>query len=63
MVGKQVRQLLLPQGALICLIIDTQGTPRLPTPDTTIHTEDILVAITSIEAEESLRNALTSSAP
>jgi trk system potassium uptake protein TrkA len=63
MVGKQVRQLLLPQGALICLIIDTQGTPRLPTPDTIIHIEDILVAITSIEAEESLRNALTSTGP
>jgi trk system potassium uptake protein TrkA len=62
-VGKQVRHLLLPQGSLICLIIDTQGTPRLPAPDTTIHADDILVAVTSIEAQESLRSALTSTGP
>jgi trk system potassium uptake protein TrkA len=62
-IGKQVRQLLLPQGALICLIIDSQGSPRVPAPDTTIHADDILVAVTSIEAEESLRNALTSTGP
>ena len=63
MVGKQVRQLLLPQGALVCLIIDSQGTPRVPTAEMTIHADDILVAVTSIEAEESLRNALTSPNP
>ncbi|HEX5367812.1 MAG TPA: TrkA family potassium uptake protein [Dehalococcoidia bacterium] len=60
-VGKQVRQLLLPQGSLVCLVIDSEGTPRLPTPDTTIHEDDILVAVTSIEGEETLRNALTAS--
>jgi trk system potassium uptake protein len=63
MVGKQVRQLLLPQGALVCLIIDAQGMPRLPTPDAVIHADDILVAVTSIEAEELLRTALTSPTP
>jgi trk system potassium uptake protein TrkA len=62
-VGKQVRQLLLPQGSLICLVIDTQGTPRVPAPDTTIHAEDILVAVTSIEGQDALRNALTSATP
>lgn len=60
-VGKQIRQLLLPPGAMICLVIDTQGTPRLPSPDMVIHADDILVAVTSIEAEEGLRNALISS--
>jgi trk system potassium uptake protein TrkA len=60
-VGKQIRQLLLPPGAMICLVIDTQGTPRLPSPDMVIHADDILVAVTSIEAEEALRNALISS--
>lgn len=59
-VGKQVKQLLLPQGALLCLVI-SEGTPRLPAPDTTIHAEDILVAVTSIESEEALRSALTES--
>jgi trk system potassium uptake protein TrkA len=62
-IGKQVRQLLLPQGALICLIIDSQGTPRVPAPEATIHADDILVAVTSIEAQESLRSALTSIGP
>jgi trk system potassium uptake protein len=58
-VGRQVKQLLLPQGSLICLLIDSEGTPRLPAPDTTIRADDIVVAVTRIEAEEALRNALT----
>jgi trk system potassium uptake protein TrkA len=62
-VGRQVRQLLLPQGSLLCLVIGADGTPRLPAPDTTIHPDDILVAVTNIETEEALRNALTSSTP
>jgi len=62
-VGKPIKQLLLPQGALICLVIDNEGQPRLPTPETTIKAEDILVAVTSIAGEESLRNALTSPLP
>jgi trk system potassium uptake protein TrkA len=57
-VGKQVKQLLLPQGSLLCLMI-SEGTPRLPAPETTIHADDILVAVTNIEAEEALRDALT----
>jgi trk system potassium uptake protein TrkA len=61
-VGKQIKQLLLPQGALICLVIDTEGTPRLPTQETTIRPDDIVVAVTNIEGEEALRNALTSPA-
>jgi trk system potassium uptake protein TrkA len=59
-VGKQVKQLLLPQGSLLCLVI-SEGTPRLPIPDTVIHAEDILLAVTSIESEEALRSALTES--
>jgi trk system potassium uptake protein TrkA len=62
-VGRQVRQLLLPQGSLLSLIIDADGTPRLPTPDTTVHADDILLAVTNIETEETLRNALTSASP
>ena len=58
--GKQIKQLLLPQGSLICLVIDPDGSTRVPTPETTVHTEDILVAVTSIDSEEALRNALTS---
>jgi trk/ktr system potassium uptake protein len=57
-VGKQVKQLLLPQGSLLCLVI-SDGTPRLPTPETTIHADDILLAVSGIESEEALRSALT----
>ena len=59
-VGKQVKDLSLPQGSLLCLVI-SEGTPRLPALDTTIHGEDILIAVTSIDSEEALRNALTDS--
>ena len=62
-VGKQIRQMMLPEGALICLVIDSQGTPRLPAQDMTIHADDILVAVTNIEAEEALRTAITSAGP
>jgi trk system potassium uptake protein TrkA len=58
-VGKQVKQLLLPQGSLLNLVI-SDGIPRVPTPETTIRQDDILVAVTSIENEEALRNALIS---
>src|SRR5688572_4323940 len=61
-VGRQLRQLLLPQGSLVTLVIDSEGTPRLPTPDTTLHADDIVLAVTDIENEETLRTALTSTA-
>jgi len=60
-VGQQVRNVLLPQNSLICLII-TEGTPRLPTGDSIIHAQDILLAVTRIENEEALRTALTAPA-
>ncbi|HLF79020.1 MAG TPA: TrkA family potassium uptake protein [Dehalococcoidia bacterium] len=62
-VGKQVRQVLLPQGSLLCLVIDAEGSPRVPTPDTLIHVDDIVVALTNIDGEEGLREALTSPRP
>lgn len=58
-VGKQVKQLLLPQGSLLNLVI-SDGVPRVPQPDTVIRSDDILVAVTNIENEEALRNALMS---
>jgi trk system potassium uptake protein TrkA len=62
-VGRKVNQLLLPQGSLLCLIIDGEGTARLPSPEATIRADDVLVAVTSIDSEESLRTALTSASP
>ena len=61
-IGRQLRGVLLPQGSLICLVIDAEGTPRLPTPETVIKPDDILVAVSNIDNEEGLRAALTSPA-
>jgi trk system potassium uptake protein TrkA len=62
-VGRHVRELLLPQGSLLSLLIDDQGVPRLATPDTVIHGNDIVVAVTRIGSEDPLRAALTSARP
>jgi trk system potassium uptake protein TrkA len=58
-VGKSLRDLLLPQQSLISLIIDENGTPRVPTNDTIIHSGDEVVAVSLKESEEALRTALT----
>jgi Trk K+ transport system NAD-binding subunit len=59
-IGRPLRGVLLPQGSLICLVIDAEGTPRLPASDTVIKPDDILVAVANIDNEEGLRAALTS---
>jgi trk system potassium uptake protein TrkA len=62
-VGQNLKQLLLPQGSLIILVIDPGGTPHIPTAETIIRPEDILIAVTNIDSEEALRAALTSPGP
>ena len=59
-VNHKVSEALLPQGSLISLIIDPEGNPKVPSGETTIHADDIVLAVTNVESEESLRNALTS---
>ena len=59
-VNRKVSEALLPQGSLISLIIDPEGNPKVPSGDTTIHSDDIVLAVTNVESEEALRNALTS---
>ncbi len=58
-VGKRVRDLLLPHGSLIPLIVGQDGAPRIPTGDTTVQAEDEIVAVTSTENEEALRIIMT----
>jgi trk system potassium uptake protein TrkA len=57
-VGKPIKQILLPQKSLITLIIGTDGQVRLPTSDTVIQAGDEVVAVTMLDSEESLRSAL-----
>jgi len=63
MVGKRIKDLLLPQQSLIILIIDEEGVPRIPTSDMVIRAGDELVAVARRESEDALRAALTTSAP
>jgi len=60
-VGRRIGELLLPQQSLITLIIDTDGTPRVPSSDTVIRAEDQVVAVTRRESEDALRAVLTNS--
>ena len=60
-VGKSIREILLPHQSLITLIVGKDGTPRLPTSDTVIQAGDEVVAVTMLESEGMLRAALTGS--
>ena len=62
-VGRRIRDLLLPQQSLIALIVDSDGVPRVPGNDTVIRAEDQIVAVTRRESEDALRAVLTSPAP
>jgi trk system potassium uptake protein TrkA len=57
-VGKQIKELSLPEGTKLALVIHQSQRPKMPSPETTIHAEDRVIAITSAELEEELRAAL-----
>jgi trk system potassium uptake protein TrkA len=57
-VGKQIKELSLPEGARLALIIHQAQRPKMPSTETTIRAEDRVIAITSAEREEELRAAL-----
>lgn len=59
-VGRRLRDVLLPQQALISLIIDSDGVPRVPNNDSVITAEDEIIAVTKLESENKLRSILTS---
>jgi trk system potassium uptake protein TrkA len=57
-IGKKVKELSLPQGSILTLIIPQQGKPKVPTADTVLQAEDQIIAVTTPETEETLRNTL-----
>jgi trk system potassium uptake protein TrkA len=57
-IGKKVKELSLPKGSILMLIIHQQGKPEVPTTDTTLQAEDQIIAVTNPEAEEALRTKL-----
>ncbi|MFC1918472.1 potassium channel family protein [Chloroflexota bacterium] len=58
MVGKSVRELSLPRGSKLALVIRKEGKNRVPTLNTIIRAEDRMIALTTPESEEALRTAL-----
>ena len=61
-IGRPLREVLLPHQSLIWGIVDTEGNPKAPTPDTVLHAGDEVVAVTLQESEEALRGALVAPA-
>jgi len=57
-IGKKVKELSLPEGSILTLIIRQQGKPKVPTADTVLQANDQIIAVTTPETEESLRTLL-----
>jgi len=57
-VGKSVRELSLPTGSRLALVIRKEGKHRVPTLNTILYAEDRIIVLTTPESEEALRNAL-----
>ncbi len=61
-VGRSIREVLLPPESLICLVVDPGGVPRIPSGETRLHAGDALVVVTRREALEMLREAVVGTA-
>src|SRR3972149_503362 len=60
--GKAPPVVPLPQQALIALVVDEDGEPKVPRADTVLRAGDEVVAVTRTENEDALRAVLTASA-
>jgi trk system potassium uptake protein TrkA len=60
-IGKTVKELKLPKGSVLALIIRSQKKPTVPTAKTILQAEDQIIAVTAPESEEALRTALRGS--
>ena len=56
--GKTIGELSIPPGNNLALIIREEGINFVPTPDTLLLSGDRIIALTTHEAEEALRDAL-----
>ena len=57
-VGKTIRELSLPSGSTLSLIIRKEHKPIIPKANTIIQAEDQVIAVTTPESEEALRTIL-----
>ncbi|MFC1940967.1 potassium channel family protein [Chloroflexota bacterium] len=60
-VGKAVRELSLPPGSKLALVIRKEGKNRVPTVNTVLRAGDRIIVLTTPESEEALRTALRGS--
>ena len=59
--GKSIKELTLPEGSKLALIIPREHSPRVPTAGTVLEAGDQIIALTTPESEEALRMALSGS--
>jgi trk system potassium uptake protein TrkA len=59
-VGKQVKELRLPPGSLVILVIKEEAI-KLPTQDTALEAGDRVIAVTNIDSEQELRALIAGS--
>jgi len=57
-IGKAIRDIVLPSGTLLPLIIRKAQKPIVPNPDTLLVAEDQVIAVVDPSSEEALRKAL-----
>jgi len=57
-IGKMVKELSLPEGVMLSLIIRKEAKPQVPTEETIIQVNDQIIALTNHESEEELRTVL-----
>ena len=60
-IGKAVKELKLPEGSILSLIIRDREKPFVPADSTVLKAEDQIIAITTPESEEALMTALRGS--
>jgi trk system potassium uptake protein TrkA len=57
-VGRTARDVLLPPEALIALIVDQGGSPRVPSADSRLNPGDALVVVVRSDTRDALKEAL-----
>lgn len=60
-IGKSIRELQLPSDSVLVLVMRNSQKPQVPTKDTVLQFGDRIIAMTPIDAEETLRKVLAGS--
>ena len=62
-VGLAIKDIALPYQSMICLIVGSDGAPKVPNPESRINAGDEVVAVTMHQSESALREALMAPRP